>query len=173
MRISRAPWSGARYVRCQVAIATGAALLAWSPRHASPDLRVTAIAAAAAVVTFAVALALAHHEVRERSIDALEIAPPRRVRSVARSLERLARAAESGHAQLRQTRPPRSVLELAPEAEMIRELAALLRAYPKPPSAAVAACDRFVERCWNGGLHGLDHELLRRELGRVRYTLAV
>jgi hypothetical protein len=23
-----------------------------------------------------------------------------------------------------------------------------------------------------GGMHGLDHELLRRELGRVRYALA-
>jgi hypothetical protein len=156
----------------QVAIATSAAVLALAARHASPDLHVTAIAAACAVVTFVVAFALAHHEVRERSIDALEIAPPRRVRSVARSLERLARAAESGHAQLRQTRPPRSVLQLAPEADMIRELAALLRSYPEPPSAAVAACDRFVVRSWNGGLYGFDHDLLRRELGRVRYTLA-
>jgi hypothetical protein len=155
----------------QVAIATGAALLALVARHTSPDLQVTALAGAAAVVAFAVALAVAHLEVRERCIDALEIAPPRRVRTVARSLERLARAAESGHVQLRQTRPPRSVLELAPEAPMIRELAALLRAYPEPPSHAVAACDRFAMRCWNGGLHGLDHELLRRELGRVRYSL--
>ena len=157
----------------QAAIAAGAALLALAARHASPDLRVTGIAAAAAVVTFVVALALAHHEVRERTIDALAVAPPRRVRAVARSLERLARAAESGHAQLRQTRPPRSVLELAPEAGTIRELAALLRAYPDPPSTAVAACDRFALRCWNGGLNGLDHELLRRGLGRVRSTLAV
>jgi hypothetical protein len=156
----------------QVAIATGAALLVLITRHSSPDLHVTAIAGTAAVVTFAVALAIAHREVLERSFDALAVAPPRRVRSVARSLERLARAAECGGGQLRQTRPPRSVLELAPEAEMIRELAVRLRAYPDPSAGLVATCDEFVVRCWNGGLRGLDHELLRRELGRVRYALS-
>jgi hypothetical protein len=155
----------------QVGIATAAALLAVVVRHASPDLRVTAVAAGAAVITFAGALAVAHRDVLERSIDARSAASPRRVRSVARSLERLAARAERGAAEPRQTRPPRSVLELAPQAEAIRELAQLLRAHPHPPVGALAACDRFVFHCWNAALRGLDHELLRRELGRVRFAL--
>jgi hypothetical protein len=64
------------------------------------------------------------------------------------------------------------VLELAPEAAAIRELAGLLRAHPQPSIGALAACDRFVLHCWNAALLGLDHELLRRELGRVRFALA-
>jgi hypothetical protein len=153
-------------------VLAAAALLVLMARHASPDLHVMAVAGAAAVVTFAVAFAVAHREVRERSLDALASASPRRVRAVARSLERLARAAESGHAQVRQTRPPRSVLELAPEAAAIRELAALLRTCPSPSAGVVAACDRFVVQCWNGAVRDLDHEQLRRELGRVRCALA-
>ena len=129
------------------------------------------MAGAAAVVTFLVALAVAQRDVRERSLDARAVAPARRVRTVARSLERLARLAESGAAEPRQTRPPRSVLELAPEAAAIRELATLLRAHPEPPAAALAACDRFVFHAWNAGLRGLDHELLRRELGRARFVI--
>lgn len=156
----------------QVGIAIGAALVAVVARHASPDLSVTAVAGTAAVITFVVALALAQRDVRVRSIDARAVASPRRVRSVARSLERLAALAKRGSAEPRQTRPPRSVLELAPEAAAIRELAALLRAHPAPSVGAVAACDRFVFHCWNAGLRGLDHELLRRELGRVRFALA-
>lgn len=156
----------------QVGIAAAAALLAVLARHASPDLNVTAVAGGAAVITFAVALAGAQLDVRERSIDLRGVASPRRVRTVAGSLERLAALAERGAAEPRQTRPPRSVLALAPEAAAIRELAVLLRAHPQPSVAAVAACDRFVFHCWNAALRGLDHELLRRELGRVRFTLA-
>ena len=33
------------------------------------------------------------------------------------------------------------------------------------------ACDRFLLHCWNATLSGYDHELLRRELGRVRFAL--
>ena len=156
----------------QAGIATAAALLVVLTRHTAPDADVTAVAGAAAVVTFIVALAVAQRDVRERSIDAQAVASPRRVRVVARSLERLAELAERGAAEPRQTRPPRSVLELAPEAAAIRELAALLRAHPEPPVGALAVCDRFVFDCWNAALRGLDHELLRRELGRVRFTLA-
>jgi hypothetical protein len=156
----------------QVGIAATAALLAVLAQHASPDFHVTAVAGAAAVVTFLVALAVAQRDVRERSYDTCAVAPPRRVRAVARSLERLARLAERGMSEPRQTRPPRSVLELAPEADAIRELAALLRAHPEPPMGALAACDRFVFHCWNAGLRGLDHELLRRELGRVRFVIS-
>ena len=58
----------------QVVIATAAAVLAVAARHASPDLEVTAVAAAAAVVTFAVALAVAHRDVRVRSIDPAAVA---------------------------------------------------------------------------------------------------
>jgi hypothetical protein len=155
----------------QVAIATAAAVLAVVARHASPDLRVTAVAGAAAVVTFAVALAVAHRDVRVRSIDVRAVASARRVRIVAGSLERLARLAERGSGEPRQIRPPRSVLELAPEAEAIRELAALLRAHPHPSTGVLVACDRFVSHCWNAALTGYDHELLRRELGRVRFAL--
>ena len=93
-------------------------------------MHVTAVAGAAAVVTFLVALAVAQHDVRERSLAARAVASRRRVRTVARSLERLAALAERGAAEPRQTRPPRSVLELAPEAAAIRELATLLRAHP-------------------------------------------
>jgi len=53
----------------QVAIATAAAVLAVAARHASRELEVTAVAAVAAVVTFAVALVVAHRDVRVRSID--------------------------------------------------------------------------------------------------------
>jgi hypothetical protein len=63
------------------------------------------------------------------------------------------------------------VLELAPEAVAIRELAALLRAHPRPSTSVLLACDRFVMHCWNAALTGYDHELLRRELGRVRFAL--
>ncbi|HET6173556.1 MAG TPA: hypothetical protein VFD90_13155 [Gaiellales bacterium] len=155
----------------QVGIACAAALLAVLARHASRDLDVTALAAGAAVITFVVALALAHLDVRERSIDARAVAPPRRVRTVARSLERLARLAERGAAEPRQTRPPSWVLELAPEAGSIRELAMLLRARSQPPVGTLEICDRFVFNCWNAELRGLDQELLRRELGRVRFAL--
>jgi hypothetical protein len=156
----------------QAGIATTAALIAVLARHASPDLDVTAVAGGAAAITFVVALAVAQRDVRERSLDVRAAASPRRLRTVARSLERLAALAERGAAEPRQTRPPRSVLELAPEAAAIRELAGLLRAHPQPSIGALAACDRFVLHCWNAALLGLDHELLRRELGRVRFALA-
>jgi hypothetical protein len=156
----------------QVVTATAAALLVVLAAHASPDREVIAAAGAAAVVTFAVALALACHEVRKRSVDAAAPASPRRVRVVARSLERLAGAAESGHRESPHTRPPRSVLELAPEAAAIRELATLLRTHGRPPVGAVAACDRFVDHSCNSELRGLDHETLRRELGRLRFAFA-
>jgi hypothetical protein len=155
----------------QVAIATAAAVLAVAARHASRDLEVTAVAAVAAVVTFAVALVVAHRDVRVRSIDPSAVASPRRVRVVARSLEHLARLAERGSREPRQTRPPRSVLELAPEAAEIRELASLLRAHPHPSTDVLLACDRFVLHSWNAALTGYDHELLRREIGRVRFVL--
>jgi hypothetical protein len=90
---------------------------------------------------------------------------------VARSLERLAVAAERGHLETRRTRPPPSVLALAPQAEAIRELATLLRAHGHPPVGAVEACDRLVDCSWNSELRRVDHELLRRELGRVRFEL--
>lgn len=156
----------------QAGTAAAAAIAAVLALRASPDIHVIAVAGAAAVVAFGIALAGAQREVRERSIGALAVAPPRRVRAVARSLERLARLAENGAAEPRQTRPPRWVLELAPEADAIRELAALLRAHPKPPMRALAACDRFVFHCWNARLRGLDHELLRRELGRTRFVIS-
>jgi hypothetical protein len=93
------------------------------------------------------------------------------VRSVARTLERLAAAAEDGARRPRQFRPPRSVIELAPEAAGIRELAALLRGHAGPPHPVLAACDRFADACWNGALRDLDREYHRRELGRLRYLL--
>jgi hypothetical protein len=155
----------------QVGIAAGAALLAVLAQHASPDLRITAGAAAAAVLTFVVALVVAHHDVRERSIDARAVASRRRVRVVARSLDRIALLAERARREPRQTRPPRSVAELAPEAPALREIAALLREHPSPPAGVVLACDRFVAHCWNAALTGHDHEQLRRELGRVRFAL--
>jgi hypothetical protein len=156
----------------QAAIASAAAVLVVGARHASPDLGVVAVAGAAAVVTFLVALAVAHRDVLARSFDARAVAAPRHVRSVARSLERLAQLAERGASEPRQTRPPRWVVELAPEAPVIRELAVLLRSHPEPPAGAVAACDRFVFHAWNAGLRGLDHESLRRELGRVRFVIS-
>jgi hypothetical protein len=155
----------------QAGIAAGAAILAVLVRHASPDAEVTSVAAAAGVVTFLIAVAVAHRDVHERTVDARAVAPARRVRTIARALERLALLAERGAAEPRQTRPPGWVLELAPEANAIRELATLLRTHPEPPMSALAACDRFVHHCWNARLRGLDHELLRRELGRVRFTL--
>ncbi|HEY3615103.1 MAG TPA: hypothetical protein VGK92_15440 [Gaiellales bacterium] len=106
-----------------------------------------------------------------RGAGARAPAAPRRARSVARTLERLAAAAEDGARRPRRLRPPRSVLEVAPEAPGIRELAALLRQHAQPPHAVVAACDRFVDGCWNGVLRNLDREYHRRELGRLRYLL--
>ena len=140
-------------------------------RHATPHLMDPPVAAAAAVLTFAVALAVAHRDVRERSIDVRAIASRRRVRLAVRSLELLARLAERGPREHRQTRPPRSVVELAPDAAAIREVAALLREHPHPPTGAVVACDRFMFHCWNAALAGYDHDQLRRELGRVRFVL--
>lgn len=154
----------------QAGIAAAAAVLAVTVQHASPDLGITAVAAAAAL-TFAVALVVAHRDVRERSIDVRAVASRRRVRIVARSLERLAFLAERAPREPRQTRPPRSVAELAPDAQALREMATLLREHPSPPAGAVIACDRFVAHCWNAALSGHDHEQLRRELGRVRFAL--
>jgi hypothetical protein len=156
----------------QVGIATLAAMLAVLARHASTDWHVTAVAGAAAVVTFAVALAVAQCDVRRSSLDAQAVASPRRVRSVARSLELLAAVAEGGAREARLTRPPPWVIELGPEAWAIRELALLLREHPEPSARAVAACDRFVLNCWNASARGLDRECLRRELGRVRFVLS-
>ena len=109
----------------QAGIAAAAALLAIGAQPASADLGVAAVAAVAAVLAFAVACALAHRQVRERSLAPDAVAAPRQVRTVACSLERLARLAERGATEPRQTRPPRSVIELAPEAAVVRELAAL------------------------------------------------
>jgi hypothetical protein len=122
-------------------------------------------------VVDAFAHALQRSAVRVREAVAVPAPAPRRARSVARSLERLARAAESGARQARQARPPRSVIELEPEAGAIRELARLLREHPEPPPAVVAACDRFADGCWNGALRRLDREFHRRELGRMRFLL--
>lgn len=155
----------------QVLAAAAAALVLLAALHASPDLRVAAVAGAASVVTFAIALVVSCCDVRRRSLDARAIAPPRRVRSVAGTLHRLARAAERGAGETRTARPPRSVLELAPEAPEIHALAQLLSAHAEPPTRVVAACDRFADLCWNGALRGFDHEMLRRELGRVRFAL--
>jgi hypothetical protein len=94
-----------------------------------------------------------------------------RARSVARTLERLAAAAEDGARRPRRYRPPRSVLEVSLLAEGIRELAALLRERPDTPLPVVRACDRFADGCWNGALRRLDREYHRRELGRLRYLL--
>ena len=44
-------------------------------------------------------------------------------------------------------------------------------AHAEPPTRVVVACDRFADLCWNGALRGFDHEMLRRELGRVRFAL--
>jgi hypothetical protein len=96
---------------------------------------------------------------------------PRRARSVVRTLERLASAAEHGARRPRQVRPPRSVMEISGEAGAIRELAALVREHPGPSSAVLAACDRFADGCWNGALRDLDREYHRRELGRLRFLL--
>jgi hypothetical protein len=96
---------------------------------------------------------------------------PRRARTVVRTLERLATAAEHGAHSVRQVRPPRSVIEIAGEAGAIRELAALVRDHPEPPPAVLAACDRFADGCWNGALRDLDREYHRRELGRLRFLL--
>ena len=68
-------------------------------------------------------------------------------------------------------RPPRSVTELATEAEAIRELATLLRAKHEAPTSVVTACDRFADGCWNGALQRLDHEFHRRQIGRLRFLL--
>ena len=95
----------------------------------------------------------------------------RRVRSIARTLDRLAAAAEDGNRRPRRFRPPRSVLEIAPQAAGIRELAALLRDHPCTPAPVLSACDRFADGCWNGTLRRLDREHHRRELGRLRYLL--
>jgi hypothetical protein len=96
---------------------------------------------------------------------------PRRARSVARTLDRLAAAAEDGARRARQARPPHSVIEIAPEAGAIRELATLVREHAEPPAAVLAACDRFADGCWNGALRNLDREYHRRELGRLRFLL--
>jgi hypothetical protein len=118
--------------------------------------------------------ALAHVLLRQR-VRAREVvarpATASRARSVARTLDRLARAAESGATESRRTRPPCSVIELAPEADAIRELATLLRAHAAPPARLVTACDRFADDCWNGAMRRLDREFHRRELGRVRFLL--
>jgi hypothetical protein len=68
-------------------------------------------------------------------------------------------------------RPPRSVTELAPLADAIRELAALLRARDETPASIVTACDRFADACWNGALQRLDREFHRRQIGRLRFLL--
>jgi hypothetical protein len=116
------------------------------------------------------------HALQRRALVARRVvsrspSAPRRARSVARTLDRLASAAEHGAARPRRVQPPQSVLEVAPEAERIRELAALLREHEHPPEALVAACDRFADGCWNGTLRRLDREHHRRELGRIRYLL--
>jgi hypothetical protein len=108
---------------------------------------------------------------RARQVVANPIATRRRAQSAVRTLDLLARAAESGSRQPRRMRPPRSVAELGPEADAIRELATLLRAREEAPASIVAACDRFADGCWNGALQRLDHEFHRRQIGRLRFLL--
>ena len=115
--------------------------------------------------------ALRRREMRARQVVASPIATRRRARSAARTLDLLARAAESGSRQPRRICPPRSVTELAPEADAIRELATLLRTRQEAPASVVTACDRFADGCWNGALQRLDHEFHRRQIGRLRFLL--
>ena len=119
----------------------------------------------------ALAHVLLRQGVRARKVVVRPALAPRRARSVARTLDRLASAAETGARESRRTRPPHSVIELEAEAGTIRELATLLRAHPEPPAGLVTACDRFADGCWNGALRRLDREFQRRELGRIRFLL--
>lgn len=68
-------------------------------------------------------------------------------------------------------RPPRSVTDLAPEANAIHELALLLRSKQDASISVVAACDRFADGCWNGAAQRLDNEHHRRQIGRLRFLL--
>jgi hypothetical protein len=121
--------------------------------------------------TFAPARGLLRQRVRAREAVTPPTASSRHARSVARTLDRLARAAESGARQSRRTRPPYSVVEMEAEATAIRDLARLVRMHPEPPAGVVTACDRFADGCWNGAMRRLDREFHRRELGRLRFLL--
>jgi hypothetical protein len=122
-------------------------------------------------VVDALAHVLLRQRVRAREVVTRRATAPRRARSVARTLDRLASAAETGARESRRTRPPQSVIEMAAEVGTIRELAMLLRAHPEPSAGLVTACDRFADGCWNGALRRLDREFQRRELGRIRFLL--
>ena len=115
--------------------------------------------------------ALTGRDVRALRAAASPLATRRRVRSTGRTLDLLAQTAETGSSLPRHMRPPRSVTELASEADAIRELASLLRAKHDASISVVAACDGFADGCWNGAVQGLDHEHHRRQIGRLRFLL--
>jgi hypothetical protein len=115
--------------------------------------------------------ALQARDWRERRVVAGPLATRRRVQSTGRTLDLLARVAEGGSKLPRRMRPPRSVTDLAPEADAIRELARLLREKHEASTSVVAACDDFADGCWNGALQRLDHEHHRRQIGRLTFLL--
>ncbi len=96
--------------------------------------------------------------------------PQRRAR-LASSLERCLRSAERWDRIAPHMRPVANVRLLLPLEGDVRDIARLLRAASVPRARGVALCASLLTDGATSPLYGNDVEALRRELGRIRFSL--
>jgi hypothetical protein len=96
---------------------------------------------------------------------------PRRRARLASSLERCLRSAERWDRTAPNMRPVANVRLLLPLADDVRAIAHLLRAATVPRVRGVALCESLLTDGAGSPLYGNDAEGLRRELGRIRFSL--
>jgi hypothetical protein len=90
---------------------------------------------------------------------------------LALSLERCLRSAERWHAIAPHMRPVGNMRLLLPYDDDVREIARLLRVHTLPRVRGVALCEWLLTDGVTSPLYRNDGEALRRELGRIRYSL--
>jgi hypothetical protein len=95
----------------------------------------------------------------------------RRREGLAASFDRYLRSAEEWHRTAPFLRPVANVRLLLPLEDDVREIARLLRADTVPRVRGVALCECLLTDGATSPLYRADGEALRRELGRIRYSL--
>jgi hypothetical protein len=90
---------------------------------------------------------------------------------LAASFERYLLSAEEWHRTASPLRPVANVRLLLPLAEDVREVVRLLRVEAVPRVRGVALCGCLLTDGAGSPLYGADGEALRRELGRIRFSL--
>jgi hypothetical protein len=96
---------------------------------------------------------------------------PRRRELLASSLERYLRSAERWHRTAPLMRPVGNARLLLPVEDEVRAIARLLRAGTVSHVRGVALCEQLLTDGTRSPLYGSDADALRRELGRIRFSL--